>query len=122
VERELGPVIVGLFRGNDGRIRDIPLPDPPERVPHEGTAAFQLGLVVQMLKLTAAAVVSGVVGTARLDPSRRGLEHFSQPSPGKLLVLSNAADLDEIAWRRPRNKERPAILQLPHSIASSRQP
>jgi hypothetical protein len=122
VERQLGPVIVGLFRRHDGRIRDIPLPDPPERVPDESTAALQLGLVVQMLKLTAAAVISGVVRTARLDPSRRGLEHRPQSSPGKFLMLSNASDLDEIAWRRPRNKERPAILQLPHSIASSRQP
>jgi hypothetical protein len=75
-----------------------------------------------MLKLTAAAVISGVVGTARLDPSRRSLEHCLQPSPGKFLMLSNAADLDEITGRRPRNKERPAIVQLPHSIASSRQP
>jgi hypothetical protein len=46
VECEFGPVIVGLFRGNDGRIRDIPLPDPPKRISHEGTAALQLGLVV----------------------------------------------------------------------------
>jgi hypothetical protein len=75
-----------------------------------------------MLKLTAAAVISGVVGTARLDPSRRSLEHCIQPSPGKFLMLSNAADLDEITGSRPRNKERPAIVQLPHSIASSRQP
>jgi hypothetical protein len=37
-------------------------------------------------------------------------------------MLSNAADLDEIARRRPRHKERPAILQLSYPIASSRQP
>jgi hypothetical protein len=75
-----------------------------------------------MLKLTAATVVSGVMGTARLDPSRRSLEQCSQPSPGKFLVLSNAGDLDQIARRRPRNKERPAVVQLPYSIASRRQP
>jgi len=122
VERELGPVIVGLLRGNDGGIGDIPLSYPPERVSHEAPAALQLGLVVQMLKLTAATIVSGVMGTARLDPSRRSLEQRSQPSPGKFLVLSNAGDLDEIARRRPRHKERPAIVQLPYPIASSRQP
>jgi len=88
VERELGSVIVGLLRRDDRRVGDIPLSYPPERVSHEGPAALELGLVVQVLKLTAAAIVPDVMGTARLHPSRRSLEQFTHSRSGKLLVLS----------------------------------
>src|SRR5215218_4239330 len=113
VERQLGPVIVSLLGRNDGRIGDFPLANPPERISHERAPTLELGLSVEMLELTAAAIVLGVMGTARLNPARRDLEQFTQPGPGKLLVLSEAGDLDEVSWRGPRHKDRPAIVQLP---------
>jgi hypothetical protein len=87
MERQLGPVVVGLTCGNDRRVGDVALRDSPEGVSHEPTTALQLGLVVNVLELTAAAIVPYVVGTAGLNPVRRGLQQPLKPGAGKAFVL-----------------------------------
>jgi hypothetical protein len=70
------------------------------------------------LKLTSAAIIRGVVRTARLDPLRPRLEHPLHPSPRKPAGGPHAPQADEIAGSGPGHEHRAAVRELPNPIAA----
>jgi hypothetical protein len=68
VERQLGPVLVDLLGRHDRWIGYVALAEPAERVAYQRASVGELGLIVEVLQLAAAAIVSHVVGTAWFHP------------------------------------------------------
>jgi hypothetical protein len=68
MEGELGPVIVHAVGRCDRRVVRIQLGDSPESIANKAPPAGQLGVVVDVLELTAAALIAHIVGATRLNP------------------------------------------------------
>jgi hypothetical protein len=121
VQGELGPVIVGFVGRNYGRIGDVPLGDPSDRIAHEAQSGGKLGLVFNVLELAAATLIADVVGTAGLDPLGRALQQAFEPSPGEPLVLPKAGELNQISRSGPGHEDRLPARQSGDSIPAGGQ-
>jgi hypothetical protein len=121
VERELGPVIVDLRRGRDGRIGDIPLSQAPERITDEGLTGGQLSLIVQMLELTTTAFVDHVVRAPGLNPQRRRLHYTAKTTPSESLVVAKISKLHQIVRCGSRYERGLAIGKVSNAVTAGSQ-
>jgi hypothetical protein len=121
MQRELGPIIIGLVRGHYGRIRHVLFPDAAESITDETPAAGQLEVGIHVLELTPTTLVSHVVRTARLDAVGGTLDDLGQAASRVALVLPEVSDLDQVAWRGARHEHRSPVVQLADSITTRRQ-
>jgi hypothetical protein len=119
VESELGAVVIGLLRRNDRRIGKLTFGDTPKRVAYEGLPARQLGLGIQVLQLTATAIVAYVVWTARLNPVERRFQDLEETTPAEPLVRPDFGGFDEISGSSPRNEDGFSIQLLSNPVATS---
>ena len=83
-------------------------------------ARVLLGLLGQMLQLTAAAAVPFVMATQRHNAISRRLEHLQHPS-ARVTRMLNVRDLDPIAGCRARHKAG-ELANPPHAVATGGHP
>ena len=122
MQGELGPVPPVVGAGNDRGIRNLHPAETPECLADEAAAGVALSGAIQMLQLTAAAVVANVVRAARRDTVRSLLQRSTDPRTRKTAVPPDCGQLDQITRRGPGDEHRHAVFELADAVPAGGEP
>jgi hypothetical protein len=117
-EGQLGPIAELLFSRLDLRIRQIQSSQAPERVAHETTAGGELGPGREVLQLTPAAGITGVVRTGRCDPLRPWFKDLIEPSADESTGGAQLFESDCIARGGSGHECDASIGQATYAVAT----